>query len=109
MSSSQSDWDEKYRSTDAAQPTEPASIVRELLPLLPRGPALDVACGTGRHSLLLAARRHHVNAVDWSGAGMDVLEARARAEGIPIRRISGAERIVKPVHHGIDLAQADLG
>ncbi len=108
MPSSQADWDEKYRRATAAQPAEPASIVRELLPLLPRGPALDVACGAGRHSLLLAARRQHVTAVDWSGAGMDVLEARARAEGIPIRRIGRTEGIAKHVHRGIDLAQADL-
>ena len=108
MPSSQADWDEKYRRAAAAQPAEPASIVRELLPLLPRGPALDVACGAGRHSLLLAARRQHVTAVDWSGAGMDVLEARARAEGIPIRRIGRTEGIAKHVHRGIDLAQADL-
>jgi len=108
MSSSQSDWDEKYRLTAAAQPAEPASIVGELLPLLPYGPALDVACATGRHSLLLGARGQHVTAVDWSGAGLEVLEARARAEGIPIRRISSAEQIVKRHHGGIDLVQADL-
>ena len=108
MSSSQSDWDEKYRLTAAAQPAEPASIVGELLPLLPRGPALDVACGTGRHSLLLGARGRHVTAVDWSGAGLEVLEARARAEGIPVRRISSVEQIVKRHHGGIDLVQANL-
>ena len=108
MSSSQSDWDEKYRLTSAAQPAEPASIVLELLPLLPRGRALDVACGTGRHSLLLAGRGQHVTAVDWSGAGLEVLEARARAEGIPTRRKSSAEQIVKHLHSGIDLVHADL-
>ena len=108
MSSSQSDWDEKYRLTAAAQPAEPASIVRELLPLLPRGPALDVACGMGRHSLLLGARGQHVTAVDWSREGLEVLDARARAEGIPIRRISSVEQIVKRHHGGIDLVQADL-
>lgn len=108
MSSSQSDWDEKYRLTAAAQPVEPASIVGELLPLLPRGPALDVACGMGRHSLLLGGRGQQVTAVDWSGAGLEVLEARALAEGIPIRRISSAEQIVKRHHGGIDLVQADL-
>jgi SAM-dependent methyltransferase len=108
MSSSQSDWDEKYRLTAAAQPAEPASIVGELLPLLPRGPALDVACGMGRHSLLLRARGQHVTAVDWSSAGLEMLEAQARVEGIPIRRISSAEQIVKRHHSGIDLVQADL-
>jgi SAM-dependent methyltransferase len=108
MPSSQSDWDEKHRFTAAAQPAEPASIVRELLPLLPHGAALDVACGTGRHALLLGARGQQVTAVDWSGAGLEVLEARARAEGIAIRRISGAEQTVKRHHGGIGLVQADL-
>jgi len=108
MSSNQSDWDEKYRLTAAAQPAEPASIVGELLPLLPRGPALDVACGVGRHSLLLGGRDQHVTAVDWSSAGLEVLEARARAEGIPTRRKSSAEQIVKHLHSGIDLVHADL-
>ena len=108
MSSSQCDWDEKYRLTAAALPAEPASIVRELLPLLPRGLALDVACGAGRHALLLGVRGQHVTAVDWSRAGLGLLEARARAEGIVIRRISNAEQIVKRHHGGIDLVQADL-
>jgi tellurite methyltransferase len=108
MSSSQSDWDEKYRLTAAAQPAEPASIVGELLPLLPRGPALDVACGVGRHSLLLGGRGQHVTAVDWSSAGLEMLEAQARAEGIAIRRVSSAEQIVKRHQGGIDLVQADL-
>jgi len=108
MSSSQSHWDETYRLTAAAQPTEPAGIVREFLPLLPSGAALDVACGTGRHSLLLGARGQQVTAVDWSRAGLEMLEARAHAEGIPIRRSSSAEQIVKRHHGGIDLVQADL-
>jgi tellurite methyltransferase len=108
MSSSQSDWDETYRHTAAAHPAEPASIVREFLPLLPPGAALDVACGTGRHSVLLGARGQQVTAVDWSRAGLEMLEARARAEGIPIRRISSAEQIVKRHHGGIDLVQANL-
>ncbi len=56
MPSSQSDWDAKHRAAAEAPPSEPASIVRELLPLLPKGPALDIACGMGRHALLLATR-----------------------------------------------------
>ena len=108
MSSSQSDWDEKYKLMAAAQPAQPAGIVRELLPLLPRGPALDVACGSGRHALLLGARGQHVTAVDWSGAGLAVLETRARAEGIPIRRSSSAKQIPKRHLGEIEIVQADL-
>jgi len=46
MPSSQSDWDEKYRLAAAAHPAEPASIVRELLPL----------CRAARHWISRAAR-----------------------------------------------------
>src|SRR5713101_7346214 len=108
MPASLSEWDAKHQAAAEEPPPEPASFVLELLPLLPHGPALDLACGTGRHALLLGARGQHVTAVDWSGAGLEVLEARARAEGIPIRRISSAEQIVKRHHGGIDLVQADL-
>ena len=108
MPSSQSDWDAKYRLAAETPLAEPASIVRELLPLLPCGPALDVACGTGRHALVLAARHQHVTALDWSGVGLDVLEARARAARVRIHRIDSVERIGKSLHGGIDLVHADL-
>jgi SAM-dependent methyltransferase len=83
MPSSQSDWDAKHRLAAEASPSEPASIVCELLPLLPAGPALDVACGAGRHALFLAGRGQHVTAVDFSSVALDTLEARARGTHTP--------------------------
>ena len=38
----------------ATRPARPSHFSIEMLPLLPRGLALDVAAGTGRHSLALA-------------------------------------------------------
>jgi tellurite methyltransferase len=108
MPSSRSDWDTKYRLAAEAPLPEPASIVRELLPLLPSGPALDIACGTGRHTLFLAARHQHVTAVDWSGEGLDLLEKRARASRVPAHRVNTVEKIGKSPHGGIDLVHADL-
>ena len=86
MPSSASDWDAKHQVAADAPPAEPASIVREFLPLLPRGPALDIACGTGRHTLLLAGRGQHVTAVDFSSVALSVLEGRARDSHTPVRR-----------------------
>jgi tellurite methyltransferase len=86
MPSSQSDWDAKHRLAAEEPPAEPASIVCELLPLLPAGPALDIACGTGRHALMLAARGQHVTAVDFSSVALGVLAGRARKAGAPLRR-----------------------
>jgi SAM-dependent methyltransferase len=108
MPSSQFDWDEKHRLASETPPPEPASIVRELLPLLPRGPALDIACGTGRHTLLLAARRQHVTALDWSGVGLGILEGRARTMDLPVRRIRNFHKVTHSHHGGIELLQVDL-
>ena len=108
MPSSQPDWDAKHRLAAAAAPTEPASIVRELLPLLPTGAALDIACGTGRHTLLLAARGQHVTAVDWSGVALETLGACARSMKIPVRNAKSVAEAGSSKHAGIELAQQDL-
>lgn len=100
------EWDERYRGGhgDAA---EPAEILRECSPLLPRGPALDLACGTGRNTLFLAADDHSVTAVDFSAVALAELEGRARAAG----RIIESANSVSPPHGSrghIRLVQADL-
>src|SRR5882672_7529315 len=109
MPHSQSDWDAKHRLADEAPPAEPASIVRELLPLLPAGPALDIASGTGRHALFLAARGQHVTAVDFSSAALDILEVRARSMHVPVRRSERLHEAGRPLRGGIELTQANLG
>ncbi len=108
MPSSQSDWDAKHRLAAETPPSEPASIVRELLPLLPAGPALDIACGTGRHSLLLSVRGQHVTAVDFSSVALGILEARARSMSAPVRRGQGLREPGRPQKGGLELIHADL-
>ena len=108
MPSSQSDWDAKHRLAAEAPPSEPASVVRELLPLLPTGPALDIACGTGRHALILAARGQHVTAVDFSSVALDILEVRARSVGAPVRRGERFREGGRPHKGGLELMHADL-
>lgn len=108
MPSSQSDWDAKHRLAAGAPLSEPASIVLELLPLLPTGRALDVACGTGRHSILLAERGQRVTAVDFSSVALDVLEVRARGMHIPAWRYENLHESSKHARRGIALMRADL-
>jgi SAM-dependent methyltransferase len=108
MPSSQSDWNAKHRLAAEAPPAEPASIVRELLPLLPAGPALDIACGTGRHALFLAARGQHVTALDFSSVALDILEVRARSMHVPVRRSENLQHAGRPLRGGLELMQADL-
>jgi len=125
MPSSQAEWDEKHKLAVKGTPAEgPAEILCELWPLLQGrvevrqgggvkpplhgGMALDLACGTGRNALFLAEHGHHVTAVDWSGAALDILESRALEKGIPVRRIHKIEEVRQSRHSGIDLLQADL-
>jgi ubiquinone/menaquinone biosynthesis C-methylase UbiE len=51
-------------------------VVREILDSLPRGTALDAACGTGRHAAYLAALGHAVIGVDSSPDMLAVAEAK---------------------------------
>lgn len=66
---------------------EPASSwLVESAPLLPAGGrALDVACGRGRHALLLAAAGFDVTAVDLDGAALLAMGERAQALGLRMR------------------------
>jgi SAM-dependent methyltransferase len=106
MPASLSEWDARHQAAEGASP-EPASFVRELLPLLPTGPALDLACGTGRHTLLLASRGQAVTAVDGSGVALDVLERRARELQYGVSRIGDSGRIVGSSRE-IQLVRTDL-
>lgn len=104
------EWDARYREAAENPPAEPASIVSEWLPLLPSGPALDIACGSGRHALLLAAQDRPVTAIDWSTAALDVLENRARKAKLYVRRTRAAA-LLEPAEHGkgeLLLIQANL-
>ncbi|HKV64406.1 MAG TPA: class I SAM-dependent methyltransferase [Candidatus Acidoferrum sp.] len=108
MPHSQSEWDAKHRLAAEAPPSEPASIVCELLPLLPRGPALDIACGTGRHSLLIAARGQHVTAVDYSSVALDILEVHTHSQHLRVKRGEGFHPSGRHLHGGLDLIHANL-
>lgn len=74
-------WEERHRE---ATPSDPEPSVIELLPLLPRGTALDVAAGTGRNAIALARGGCHVVAADFSLTGMRTLVDIARRENLPI-------------------------
>jgi tellurite methyltransferase len=107
MPANVTEWDARHREGAQNSPAEPASIVSEWLPLLPSGPALDLACGTGRHTLLLAAQDLPVTAIDWSGAALDILEDRARKAKFRVSREDSADLAESPAR-GIRLVQANL-
>lgn len=48
----------------AGMASQPSAWVKRFAPLIPSGEVLDLACGSGRHSRLLAEMGHHVCALD---------------------------------------------
>jgi len=84
MHPDQKKWDQIYSKQDKAEPraTEVLSQNRHLLPA--RGKALDLACGLGANSLLLAESGLDVSAWDISSVAIDALLSRARQRQLTI-------------------------
>lgn len=82
MTESAASWNSRYLADPNAANTEPIAILAQLLPLLPRGHALDLACGAGRNAIFLAACGWAVTAIDGSRAALDQAKAAAQSHGI---------------------------
>jgi tellurite methyltransferase len=68
------EWDARHR--DAAYDRSPSPFLLEVLPLLPKGRALDLACGSGPDAVFLARHGYSVEALDWSVFALGHLRAR---------------------------------
>lgn len=62
-------WNEKYLTFP--MPSKVAPAVERFAPLAKRGEALDIACGTGRHTHYLADLGFTVDAVDFSDYALE--------------------------------------
>ena len=80
-------WDERYRAGAYAEREHPSALLAEWEARLPRGRALDVACGAGRNSLFLAATGRRVDAVDISAVALDRAREAAKTRGLQVRWI----------------------
>ncbi len=79
-------WDLRYRD-DSRGRLDPADLLQQWLPRLPRGRALDVACGAGRNALLLAQSGYRVDAIDISAEGLRRARERALELGVAVNWI----------------------
>ena len=69
-------WDQRYASGKYSS-AAPHRLLVELADRIPAGKALDLACGTGRHAIFLAARGFQVTALDNSPVGLEIARQRA--------------------------------
>jgi SAM-dependent methyltransferase len=79
-------WDRQYAERAASE--RPSAFLQRILDSghweIPTGRALDIAAGSGRNALLLAARGFQVDAVDISPIGLEQAAARAREKSLSI-------------------------
>jgi dihydroneopterin aldolase len=62
----------------------PSRFVTQQLHRLPKGLVLDVACGSGRHALYLAAQGFEVEAIDRDQGSLEKLSATAAQRRLPL-------------------------
>jgi len=77
-------WDARYRDGAYEGRTHPTALLATWAERLPRGRALDVACGAGRNSLYLAANGFAVTALDISSVALDRGRRAAAERGLTI-------------------------
>lgn len=92
-----SKWDRRWQERAAAD-GQPDAWLQRITPLLVPGRTLDVACGSGRNALYLAARGFSVTAIDISGVALAQLRERATQAGLAIdtRRLDLEQNPVLP-------------
>ena len=82
MSADAERWDARYREENYPGGTEPSPFLREILPVLPCGCALDLACGAGRNAVFLAAYGWRVIGMDSSRVALERAAALASQRAI---------------------------
>ncbi len=76
MSPSRTSWNSRWKEK-GPDSLEPDPWLVKVLPLLPQGAALDIACGQGRNALFLAERGFAVTGYDVSDQALAQLRAEA--------------------------------
>ncbi len=95
-------WDARYAAEESA-PGEPHPVVVQAVDVTHPGRALDIACGTGRHSLWLAENGWRVTGLDFSREGLRRASAAADRRGVRVDWVLADLRAWEPTVDGYDL------
>lgn len=78
-------WNRRYAEGEYVPRTAPAPFLEAWIDRFPPGRALDVACGTGRNALRLAAAGFEVDAVDISDVAIETARDEAGRHGLDVQ------------------------
>lgn len=79
-------WNQRY-AEDSYRKSNPVDLLRDWLPQVPVGRALDVASGAGRNALYLAEAGFRVDAIDISAVGLQQLGRQAQERELQVNCI----------------------
>ena len=93
MTSDRDRWNDRYQDPSFDLPDDPIPELERRIETLPDGRALDVATGTGRNALFLAANGYDVDAIDVSDVALEQAQQRADQRDLDVnwRRADLAE------------------
>ncbi|MGZ3662434.1 MAG: class I SAM-dependent methyltransferase [Bdellovibrionota bacterium] len=81
-------WDKTYNRKDYVFGKEPDLFLVKHVDKLPKGRALDIAMGEGRHAVYLAKKGFQVEGVDISSVGLRKAQKLAAENGVKIKTIN---------------------
>ena len=91
------DWNATYAAQDLVWGAEPNRfLAAAFAEVVPRGSALDLACGEGRNAIWLARRGWEVTAVDYSEVAVVRARNLAAEQGVTVNWIQDDVTVLKP-------------
>ncbi|HEY8278539.1 MAG TPA: methyltransferase domain-containing protein [Bdellovibrionota bacterium] len=81
-------WDKTYNRKDYVYGKEPSAFLVKHVSKLPKGRALDIAMGEGRHAVYLAKKGFQVEGVDISSVGLRKAQKLAAENGVKLKTIN---------------------
>jgi SAM-dependent methyltransferase len=97
------DWNRKYAEREQLWSAQPYRLLEPELAGLAPGRALDLACGEGRHAIVLARLGWTVTGVDFSEVAIARARERAAAEGVEVDFRCEDVLDFEPDHEAFDL------
>ena len=84
IDNSETKWNSRWQEKAARGGQQPDPWLKRVLPMLPKGTALDVACGMGRNAIYLAEQGYTVTAVDLSSVALGLVGEEAARRKLQI-------------------------
>ena len=78
-------WDARYAAGEYAGRTHATALLEHWISCVPRGPAIDIACGVGRNAIFMAQSGLETEGLDVSAKALERAQTRAASLGVDVK------------------------